>query len=154
MKKFLLSIMTLKKYYPHLVITSLALILQVPIWLGYTDFYSGRGSDLIPYIYGTKRLMYDTFQTLGEIPLWNPYFMFGQPIVGNVQYNIFYPLNILFFVFPFFTALWIHQLIHMILAGIGTLMLARHTGLSRLACLISGCLYMFNGRLLYYINAG
>lgn len=146
--------MALKKYYPLIVIISLAPILQIPIWLGYTDFYSGKASDLIPYIYGTKQLMYDTFQNLREIPLWNPYFMFGQPIVGNVQYNIFYPLNILFLLFPFHTALWIHQIVHMIIAGIGTYMLSKHTGLSREASLISSCLYMFNGRLLYYINAG
>ncbi|MDF1591110.1 MAG: hypothetical protein P1P89_06295 [Desulfobacterales bacterium] len=143
-----------KRHYHFLVIILLAFGIQAPILLGYTDFYSGSGSDLIPYVYGTKQFQYDTFRNLYEIPLWNPYFMFGQPIVGNLQYNLFYPLNFLFLLLPFFKALWTYQFIHMVIAGIGTFMLARHTGLNRNGSMLAGCLYMLNGRLLYYINAG
>jgi len=144
----------LKKHYHLLTILSLALLIQAPVWLGRTDFLSGGASDLIPYIYGTKQFIYDTFQKLHEVPLWNPYFMFGQPIAGNVQYNIFYPLNIFFFLIPFFKALWMYQVVHMVIAGTGAFLLAGHTGASRNGSLVAACLYMLNGRLLYYINAG
>jgi len=143
-----------KRHYHFLVIILLAFGIQAPILLGYTDFYSGSGSDLIPYVYGTKQFQYDTFSNLYEIPLWNPYFMFGQPIVGNLQYNLFYPLNFLFLLLPFFKALWTYQFIHMVIAGIGTFMLARHTGADRNGSIIAGSIYMLNGRLIYYINAG
>ena len=144
----------LKKHYPILILLFLPVVIHAPIFLGRVDFYSGDGSDLIPYVYGSKLFLYQTFQELGEIPLWNPYFLFGQPIVGNIQYSLFYPLNGLFLFLPFFKALWLYQVSHMIIAGIGTYLLARQTGGEKHGSMLAGCLYMFNGRMLYYINAG
>jgi hypothetical protein len=144
----------LKKHYPVLIIISLSVILFSPIWLGLIDFYSGDGSDLIPYIYGSKLLLYQTFQEFREIPLWNPYIMFGQPTVGNIQFALFYPLNIIFLLLPFFKSLWVYQAVHMAIAGIGAYLLARHTGCKKNGSMVAGCLYMLNGRILYYINAG
>lgn len=144
----------LKKHYPILIIILLSVILFSPIWLGLIDFYSGDGSDLIPYVYGSKLLLYQTFQEIREIPLWNPYIMFGQPIVGNLQFALFYPLNIIFILFSFFKALWIYQSMHMAIAGLGAYFLARHTGCKKNGSMVAGCLYMLNGRILYYINAG
>jgi len=122
--------------------------------MGWVDFYSGDGSDLIPYVYGTKLFIYQTFQDLGEIPLWNPHLLFGQPIVGNMQYGLFYPLNILFLYLSFFKALWLYQVIHMIVAGLGAYFLTRHTGGGKYGSMLAGCLFTLNGRMLYYINAG
>ena len=144
----------LKKHYPILIIIFLSVILFSPIWLGVIDFYSGDGSDLIPYIYGSKLLLYQTFQEFREIPLWNPYIMFGQPIVGNLQFALFYPLNVVFLFLSFFNALWVYQAMHMAIAGLGAYLLTRHTGCKKNGSMIAGCLYMFNGRILYYINAG
>lgn len=143
-----------KKHYPILIIILLSVILFSPIWLGFIDFYSGDGSDLIPYVYGSKLLLYQTFQEIREIPLWNPYIMFGQPIVGNLQFALFYPLNVIFLLLSFFKALWIYQSIHTAIAGLGAYLLARHTGCKKNGSMVAGCLYMLNGRMLYYINAG
>ncbi|MFC1838823.1 hypothetical protein ACFL1N_04525, partial [Thermodesulfobacteriota bacterium] len=144
----------MRKHYHIFVIILLPLILHAPIWMGFIDFYSGDGSDLIPYVYGTKLFLYDTFQSIGEVPLWNPYLLFGQPIVGNPQYGLFYPLNILFLCVSFFRALWLYQVIHMMIAGLGTFLLTRHTGGGKYGSMLAGCLFMLNGRLIYYINAG
>ena len=144
----------LKNHYPILIIIFLSVMLFSPIWMGLIDFYSGDGSDLIPYIYGTKLLLYQTFHEIREIPLWNPYIMFGQPIVGNLQFALFYPLNVVFLLFPFFKALWIYQSMHMAIAGLGAYLLARYTGCKKNGSLVAGCLYMLNGRILYYINSG
>ena len=144
----------LKKHYPILIIILLSVILFSPIWLGLIDFYSGDGSDLIPYVYGSKLLLYQTFQDIREIPLWNPYIMFGQPIVGNLQFALFYPLNVIFLLFSFFKSLWFYQSVHMAIAGFGAYLLARHTGCKKNGSMVAGCLYMLNGRILYYINAG
>lgn len=144
----------LKSYYPCLVIVLLAIIVHGPIWLGFFDFYSGDGSDLIPYFYGSKLLLYDSFQQHGEIPLWNPYIMFGQPVVGNIQYALFYPLNFIFLFLPFFKALWIYQAVHMAIAGLGTYLVSKHAGCNRWGSMVTGCLYLLSGRMLYYIDAG
>lgn len=146
--------LSLKKHYPLLIIVLLSAILFSPIWLGIIDFYSGDGSDLIPYFYGSKLLLYQTFQELREIPLWNPYIMFGQPVAGNLQFALFYPLNVIFLLFSFFKALWLYQSIHLAIAGTGAYFLARFTGCKNVSSMVAGCLYMLNGRILYYINAG
>lgn len=39
----------------------------------------------------------------GQLPLWNPYQMAGYPLLGNIQSAPFYPLNLLFLIFPFIT---------------------------------------------------
>ena len=132
----------------------LPLALHSPIWTGRTDFFSGMASDLVPYVYGLKQLQYQTIHQCGELPLWNPHILLGQPAVGNIQHALFYPLNALFWIFPFFTAVWIGQTIHMALAGCGSWLLARRTGCGPAAALTAGALFMLNGRILYYINAG
>ncbi|MGD9041323.1 MAG: hypothetical protein PVH82_16915, partial [Desulfobacteraceae bacterium] len=106
------------------------------------------------YFYGSKLLLYNSFQQHGEIPLWNPYIMFGQPVVGNIQYALFYPLNFLFLLLPFFKALWIYQAIHMAIAGLGTYLMSKNAGCNRWASMVAGCLYLLSGRMLYYIDAG
>ena len=144
----------LKKSSPYILICVLPFLLHAPIWLGCTDFFSGDGSDLIPYFYASKLLQHHTWQTCGEIPLWNPYFFFGQPAVGNIQNALFYPLNLLFMLVSFFNALWVYQVLHMVSAGLGMYCLARYTGAKASGSLLAACLFMLNGRLLAYINAG
>src|SRR3990172_7137742 len=36
-----------------------------------------------------------------ELPLWNPYNLSGTPLLANMQSGALYPLNVLFFIFPF-----------------------------------------------------
>ncbi|MFP4475186.1 MAG: YfhO family protein [Desulfatibacillaceae bacterium] len=139
---------------PLALYAGLALLLHAPVWLGFVDFYTGNASDLVPFVYGLKRLLYDAVHSGGGLPLWNPHVLLGQPAVGNIQYALFYPLNFLFAVFTFFRAVWISQAIHLVVAGMGGYALARYTGCSRRGSLLAGVLFLLNGRNLYYINAG
>jgi len=143
-----------KRLYPHSIFLLIALAIHLPLLTTEFDFYSGDASDLIPFVFGTKQLQYNTFQQLLEIPFWNPYIFLGQPTVGNIQYTLFYPLNALFLIFQFFTALAMCQILHMAIAGIGTYLLARHLGCGKTGGILSGVLFMLNGRILYYIHAG
>ena len=140
--------------YSIILIVIMPIIIHLPIWFGIVDFYSGDASDLIPYFYGSKSLVYQTFQNSGEIALWNPHIMFGQPVVGNIQYALFYPLNIIFLLVPFFKALTYYQIIHLIVAGLGTYLLCQHTGSKKAGSTIASLLMILNGRIIYYINAG
>src|SRR5437016_1573484 len=36
-----------------------------------------------------------------QLPLWNPYIFSGTPLLANFQSGAFYPLNIIFYIFPF-----------------------------------------------------
>jgi hypothetical protein len=58
-------------------------------------------------------------QTLksGYLPLWNPHQFCGTPFVANSQSAVFYPLNLLFCVFPVARAFGISVLLHLFLTG-------------------------------------
>jgi hypothetical protein len=142
------------KLSPFVLFCLIPIIIHFPILTTDADFFSGDASDLIPFIFGTKLLQYNTFQELLEIPFWNPHLFLGQPTVGNIQYTLFYPLNVLFLIFRFFTALVVCQALHMAIAGIGAYLLARHLGCGKTGGILSGMLFMLNGRLIYYIHAG
>lgn len=64
-----------------------------------------------------KDLTIDIFKT-GNIPLWNPYEMGGKPLLGNFQSGALYPLNIIFFLFPFKLAWSMYIISAQIIGGV------------------------------------
>jgi hypothetical protein len=58
-------------------------------------------------------------QTLksGYLPLWNPHQFCGTPFVANSQSAVFYPLNLLFCIFPVARAFGVSVLVHLFLTG-------------------------------------
>jgi len=58
-------------------------------------------------------------QTLrsGYLPLWNPHQFCGTPFVANSQSAVFYPLNLLFCIFPVARAFGVSVLLHLFLTG-------------------------------------
>ena len=81
----------------------------------------------------------------GQLPLWNPKILTGQPFLAAGQASTFYPLNLLFYLLPpewaygWFTALQVA------LAGINMFLFARVLHMRSLAALFSGVVYMFSG---------
>ncbi|MCF6156812.1 MAG: hypothetical protein E3K36_16590 [Candidatus Brocadia sp.] len=71
---------------------------------------------------------YFGFNTLakGIIPLWNPYIYGGTPFVGGVQSAIFYPLNLIFLVFPIHVAINYSIILHVFLSGAFTYLYLRY----------------------------
>ena len=53
----------------------------------------------------------------GYLPLWNPHQFCGTPFVANSQSAIFYPLNVIFEIFPVARAFGISVLLHLFLTG-------------------------------------
>ncbi|MFC1501619.1 hypothetical protein ACFL58_04140, partial [Elusimicrobiota bacterium] len=60
---------------------------------------AGNYGDIFLHYYPLKHLVTETLIT-GKIPLWNPYIFAGQPLLANPQSAIFYPLSIIFYIFP------------------------------------------------------
>jgi hypothetical protein len=88
----------------------------------------------------------------GSWPLWNPYFAFGEPMLANPQFQLFYPptwLNIAVRPWTWFTAF---VLVHLAFSGAGTYALARRLGASRLAAWVGGAAWMLSGPLLSLAN--
>lgn len=85
----------------------------------------------------------------GYLPLWNPYYSSGTPLLANPHATILYPINFLLFrLFPYKLAYPMVLSIHFFLAGFFTYLLSKKIGLSRLSALLSAICYMFSSWLL------
>ncbi len=73
-------------------------------WDGMAEFYPWR-------LFAAQTLK------LGYLPLWNPHQFCGTPFVANSQSAVFYPLNLLFCIFPVARAFGISVLLHLFLTG-------------------------------------
>ncbi len=83
----------------------------------------------------------------GIMPLWTPYLLGGFPQIADLQVAIFYPINLLIGLFRVFTPqLVLFQIvIHYIIAGVGTFLLARHFSKNYLFSLGAGLAFAFGG---------
>lgn len=81
----------------------------------------------------------------GTIPLWNSYNFSGVPILANVQAAALYPLNILFFVFPFIDAWTMLIMLQPLLAGLFMYWYLRSLKLRYLASLLGAIAWSFSG---------
>ena len=115
---------------------------------------------------------YFGFNTLakGIIPLWNPYIYGGTPFVGGLQSAIFYPLNLIYLIFPIHVAINYSIILHVFLSGVFTYFYLRflklnpksevqnpqlYSGrLSRSSCLVSSIIFMFCAPQIFHVYPG
>ncbi len=80
-----------------------------------------------------------------DLPLWNPYAFSGTPLLGNLQNAAFYPLNVLFFFFPFEIAWTILVFLQPFLSGIFLYFYLRKINLQQLSSFLGGVVFAFCG---------
>lgn len=114
---------------------------------------------------------YFGFHTLakGTIPLWNPYIYGGTPFTGGVQSALFYPLNLIFLVFPTYVAINYSIILHVFLSGVFTYLYLRFiklnpkseirnlqsiARLSRTSCMVSSVIFMFCAPQIFHVYPG
>jgi len=106
---------------------------------GYDSWTSHKaflGSDTIRQDIPWRFLAIDMFKH-GHWPLWNPYNFSGTPLLANLQSAVFYPLNIVFFIFPFMPAWVIYIVVQPILFASFTYLFIRSLKLSKAASLLA-----------------
>lgn len=81
----------------------------------------------------------------GEIPLWNPHELSGNPFVGNNQSAVFYPETWLHALMPTERALGWATSLYFFISGALMYWFLRVLRLRRAACLIGAVAFMFNG---------
>src|SRR3989344_5807785 len=81
----------------------------------------------------------------GKLPIWNPYTFSGTPLLANYQSAVFYPLNILFFVFPFHLAWSLLIILQPFLAAIFMYLYLQRMHVSKNGSFIGGMVYAFCG---------
>ena len=81
----------------------------------------------------------------GHMPLWDATAFSGAPLLGNIQSGALYPLNFLFFLFPF-AAAWSMLIISQpLLSGIFLYLFLRHKKVAPLAALVGAICFSFSG---------
>lgn len=81
----------------------------------------------------------------GRWPSWNPYNFAGVPLDANIQAAVFYPLNILFFLFSFPVAWSILVMIQPLIAGALLYMYLRSLRVSPVSSLLGSFVWSFSG---------
>ncbi len=84
----------------------------------------------------------------GEIPLWNPLSYCGMPFLAQWNTLVFYPLSLIYLLFPLSWSLGVFCLFHLFLAGMGMYFLAYRWTRNRMAASFAGVAFAFNGLLL------
>jgi hypothetical protein len=103
-------------------------------------------ADAILQNYSWKRLARESFAA-GELPLWNPYILSGQPFMASGQNGSLYPLGVLFYVLPLTAAYGWFIALHLWIGALGACGLARVLGATRLGGVIAGLTFGFCGYL-------
>lgn len=90
----------------------------------------------------------------GQIPLWNPYSFSGTPLLANLQSAVFYPLNVIFFVMPFFEGWILYIVLAPLLGLVYTYLFLRRLKISRPASLFGGVSFVTSTFFLVWLEIG
>lgn len=113
----------------------------------------GQDFDVLRLLYPEKEFSVRMFKSF-EFPLWNPYNFSGNPHLASLQSGSFYPLNIIFFIFPYLAAWTIFILLQSILAGIFTFLFARELKLSMKSSFFSALVFAFSSYSVVWMEYG
>ena len=105
--------------------------------------------DLTRYFYPLREFSVRQLK-IPNIPLWDPYIHCGIPHLAELQTAVFYPLGIVYLIFPYPTAFDYFIVLHIYLAGVFMYVLMRKWHYSKYASFFSATAYMFGG---YFISA-
>ena len=96
-----------------------------------------------------------TFEEDGRLPLWNPTFGAGRPVGGDPLTAMWYPPSLLVHVLSLRDYFFVLMLGHLVLAGVGTLVLAsRVLKLAPLPALVAAIAFQLAPRMLGHLGAG
>ncbi|MDO8670925.1 MAG: hypothetical protein Q7O66_05775, partial [Dehalococcoidia bacterium] len=124
-----------------------AILLGLPVLLFWKVVFAGE-----VLFWGTPLLQFFPWRSFavasylaGEVPLWNPYLGNGAPFAANWQSAVFYPLNVIYLLFPVERAMGYSVVLHVGLAGLFTYVFGRVLGLSRFGSFVAGVSYALGG---------
>lgn len=89
-----------------------------------------------------------------ELPLWNPYSFSGTPLLANFQSGAFYPLNILFFIFPLHLSWSLLIILGPLLSSLFMFLYLRNLKLNPIAPLFGSVAFSFSGFSMAWLEWG
>lgn len=121
------------------------------------DHYSYRGgffaSDVYRQLIPWKKLALEQLKK-GQLPLWNPYNFSGEPLAGNIQTTLLYPLGVIFFFLKFDVAWSLYIISTPIIAAIGMYLLLKEINLSFEARVIVSFAWAYSMRAISWMQWG
>ncbi|HEY7417102.1 MAG TPA: hypothetical protein VH593_18085, partial [Ktedonobacteraceae bacterium] len=143
-------------------LTQLALLVLVAALLLYPSPFMQyqlpaiwQNSDLTISHWPTAILIKRTILQEHQLPLWNPYYAGGQPLIADPLAALFYPPTYLVLFLSLRNYYLVLMMGHLVFAGLGMLLLARYAaGLSRFSALVAAICFMATPRLLSHLGAG
>lgn len=90
----------------------------------------------------------------GEFPLWNPYGFSGTPLLANLQSAVFYPFNLLFFIFPFWLGWGILIVLQPLLGMLFLYLFLKEIGVGRGGAILGSIVWGFCGFSIAWISWG
>ena len=132
------------------------------VWLGLGFFQDGvlpfwRGatySDLLITHLPNSLFLRRALTTWGQIPLWNPLILSGQPFGADPLSGLWYPPNWLAVVLSPEAAFPLLFWFHLALAGFGTWQLARAEGVGRIGSIIAGLAFAGTPKFIAHVGLG
>ena len=113
----------------------------------------GQDFDVLRLLYPDKEFSILMLRNL-KFPLWNPYNFAGNPHIASLQSGSFYPLNIIFFIFPYVAAWAIFILSQPILTGIFSFLFARELKLGVKSSVFSALVFAFSSYSIVWMEYG
>lgn len=105
------------------------------------------GNDQVRMFY-PWRLFINESVSSGKLPLWNPYNFSGSPLLANFQSAVFYPLNLIYFLFPQATAWSILVIFQPILGTLFMYLFLRQHIKEKLSAFLGAFAFGFSGFIL------
>jgi hypothetical protein len=146
-----------KQFNNRFYVMLLVLLVVVFFWKIFLNpgsmLYSNH-SDIVEQYSFWKYFIYDSYLQHGEISLWNPISLGGQPFAGNLHYEMWYPLFAVFlFSNPY---VWFGYLfvLHILLGGIAAYFFMKKLKFSKESAFVSAIVYMFAGKFIAHVYAG
>lgn len=112
--------------------------------LGIGQPHNSLLDDLVLENYPWKKFIVDSISH-GELPLWNPYILAGQPFMAAGQNGALYPLGVIFYLLPLTSAYGVFVALHFWIAAAAMFLLARVFRLGAFGATVSALVYAFSG---------
>lgn len=118
---------------------------------GYPNKAQGR--DVITQLFPWKYLAVEQIKK-GQFPFWNPYNFSGNVLFENYQSGVFYPLNIIFFIFPFSLSWAIFVLLQALLALFFMYLFLREIHFTKVPSIIGSVSFGFSSFMVVWLEYG
>ncbi len=130
------------------------LLYCVPPWETLDPAFGDRGHHMMSDVITLMNTWYSVASMAiknGEWPLWNPYELFGMPLLANSQSTCLYPFRLVHLIFGIQLGMTLYILLKMFLCGMTSFICARGLGLSVLASRFVSVSWMLCGYVMAFL---